>query len=218
MERAAFAAGTGFVGYATEWLSANLDLPVKLVIPDAGTYLGRWAFLTHETNVLSTVYFGWCVYETGFREVPNGESTVQRALFPLAFGLGSFLTTAYYALDHFNPVSVERRAHWRVHGYPYCGLAAHLEHCVALPIVVLYALTWAGPRPSWEDGWRPLLGFMVYYVVLIHLNKCATGQWVYPILDDVTKAAGWVGRSAFFMFLVGATMGLARAGVWLAGG
>ena len=32
-----------------------------------------------------------------------------RCLFPLVFGIGAFLTPAYYLLDHFNPKKIQLR-------------------------------------------------------------------------------------------------------------
>eukprot|EP00622_Pseudochattonella_farcimen_P001124 FR735739.1.p4 GENE.FR735739.1~~FR735739.1.p4 ORF type:complete len:100 (+),score=19.67 FR735739.1:705-1004(+) len=59
---------------------------------------------------------------------------------------------------------------------------------------------------------------MVLYVAGSHVNKAATGAWVYPVIDDVTAAGGPVARSAFFVVLSGITMALGWVGVKLVNG
>ena len=57
---------------------------------------------------------------------------------------------------------------------------------------------------------------MALYLTLTHVNKYATGMWIYPVFDDVTKAARSAGRAAFLVGLCGIIVGLAFVGKWIA--
>eukprot|EP01062_Namystynia_karyoxenos_P070200 TRINITY_DN65591_c0_g1_i1.p3 TRINITY_DN65591_c0_g1~~TRINITY_DN65591_c0_g1_i1.p3 ORF type:complete len:249 (+),score=84.91 TRINITY_DN65591_c0_g1_i1:79-747(+) len=207
-------AGAGLAGFATQLLCHTLDTPPALVCPEASRYLGRFSFLTFQTNVVCTAYFAAAVRALwGGSEL--GTHLWLRRLFPMVFGLGSFLTLAYYALDHFNPVSTQRRAHYKQNGYPLIGMAAHGEHCFALPLVVLQALNWSGPAPSFREGLPYTAGFMAWYLFMTHANRLVTGAWIYPVIDDVEAKGGAVGRCAFFLGLTGACVALSALGTSL---
>ena len=72
-------------------------------------YLGRFTFLTVQSNFILTGYFG---FATACAAVGGGSSSSRKLdafavrTFPLVFSLGAFLTFAYYGLDHFNPAQV----------------------------------------------------------------------------------------------------------------
>ena len=114
-------------------------------------------------------------------------------------GLGTFLTIAYYALDHYNPESIKRRKYWTRHGYPYCGLNGHLVHFGALPLSILHMIS-IRPGPSFDDLWYIAL-YMTFFVCFSVYNRLATGKWQYPILMDVQRSAGFVGCLLFIFFL-----------------
>eukprot|EP00938_MAST-03A_sp_MAST-3A-sp1_P002017 g2017.t1 len=141
------------------------------------------------------LYFACCC----LRDTSPVFKTVAYKGFPLSFGLGTFLTIAYYALDHYNPESIKRRKYWSRHGYPYCGLNGHLVHFGALPLSILHMIS-IRPGPSFDDLWYIAL-YMTFFVCFSVYNRLATGKWQYPILMDVQRSAGFVGCLFFIFFL-----------------
>ena len=57
---------------------------------------------------------------------------------------------------------------------------------------------------------------MALYLTLTHVNKYATGMWIYPVFDDVTKAGGTAGRVAFLIALCSLIVGFAFLAKWIA--
>ena len=90
-------------------------------------------------------------------------------------GLGTFLTIAYYALDHYNPESIKRRKYWTRHGYPYCGLNGHLVHFGALPRFCTW-FPYDPDLPLMIFGTLPCTWHFVCFGVY---NRLATGKWQY---------------------------------------
>ena len=176
---------------------------------------GHFTFLTTQTNLICMLYFACCC----LRDTSPAFKTVAYKGFPLCFGtlsllllftssthiwktntgLGTFLTIAYYALDHYNPESIKRRKYWTRHGYPYCGLNGHLVHFGALPLSILHMIS-IRPGPSFDDLWYIAL-YMTFFVCFSVYNRLATGKWQYPILMDVQRSAGFVGCLLFIFFL-----------------
>ena len=56
-------------------------------------------------------------------------------------------------------------------------------------------------------------GYMGFYLIGTHINKHATGEWVYPICDDITNEHGDLGRNIFFGALVTIISVFAKAGL-----
>eukprot|EP01065_Artemidia_motanka_P053613 TRINITY_DN998_c5_g1_i3.p1 TRINITY_DN998_c5_g1~~TRINITY_DN998_c5_g1_i3.p1 ORF type:complete len:219 (+),score=28.71 TRINITY_DN998_c5_g1_i3:224-880(+) len=208
-------AAVSFAGFATEFVSHCFEIPATKICPDAAKYFDKGVFLTYQTNLMCCAYYAYA-FRQAWMGKPGGHDDVVRKLFPLSFGVGSFVTIAYYALDHWNPVSIQRRRYWEKHGYPSIDLLVHAEHLLALPAVLLQALTWEGPRPSWSEGARHLYRYIAVYVAFIHFNWWLTGAWVYPFIDQITEKAGATGRTAFFAGLMGISAALAKVGVWIA--
>jgi len=143
-----------------------------------------------------------------------GLKTIAVTLYPLAFALGTFLTVAYYGLDHFNLEQAKRRRAWE-RLYPWVHFSAHGEHALALPLTLLYACVGrdrALALPSTGDVALYVGGYMAFYLTLTHVNKWATGMWIYPVFDDVTKAGGATGRVAFLAVLCGVIISFAFVG------
>ena len=128
-----------FVLYSTFYF--NMD--PKLFTPIVTKPFGHLTFLTVQFNILLTVFFLASLCASIFA-VPAQDAWLQR-FFPLAFALGSFLTFAHYALDQFNAVSVHRRQQASHH--PFVQWVAHIEHALALPVVVLCAISLV-PAPA----------------------------------------------------------------------
>ena len=169
--------------------------------PEVTRYLGRFVFLTVQSNWILSAYFLVCVVAIVTRR-PRVEWLCRG--FPLVFALGAFLTVAYYALDHFNPAQVQARKALAGR-YPYIEWSAHGEHALALPSVVLFALfvRVEHAKPSSADVLRAVGYYMAFYLVVTHANKTATGLWQYPILADLTAQGGAALRTVFFAVLIG---------------
>jgi len=186
-----------------------LGVPPQKIQPIATQFLGRWSYLTFQTNVLCTLFYGCVLADI---------EAITTHMYPLAFSLGVFLTLAYYGLDHFNAEQVHRRRVWK-REYPWVQVSAHAEHALALPLTLAYACASRDPAlpvPPTSDITVCVAGYMAFYLILVHANKYATGQWIYPIFDDVTKAGGAAGRVAFILVLCGVIVGLAFVGQWIA--
>eukprot|EP00620_Florenciella_sp_RCC1587_P024657 CAMPEP_0182563960 /NCGR_PEP_ID=MMETSP1324-20130603/6003_1 /TAXON_ID=236786 /ORGANISM="Florenciella sp., Strain RCC1587" /LENGTH=177 /DNA_ID=CAMNT_0024777301 /DNA_START=186 /DNA_END=719 /DNA_ORIENTATION=+ len=136
-------------------------------------------------------------------------------LFPLFFALGVFLTLAYYVLDHPNPKNLDQKNYWFNNGYPYVHYSSHLEHCLALPMVLLHSLTLTSKSgaPSNFDNIMAVGTYMAFYLGGTHVNQYVTGHWVYPICDDITNEHGDMGRNIFFAVLVATNFMFGKIGL-----
>lgn len=117
--------------------AGHLQPPPPAPLAAATKYLGHWCYLTYQTNLLSTLYFGASVVAC---VAPSAElDTALMALYPLFFTLGVFITTAYYALDHTNPTNVRIKSSLQRQGWRWIWVSSHVEHALSLPIAILYA-------------------------------------------------------------------------------
>ena len=132
----------GFAG--AMWSKHQLAAPIHLFDPIASRCLGDFLYLTYHSNLFGVLYFA-AVVANGL--LGAGFDASLWRLFPLAFAFGTFLTAAYYALDHFNVENYRRKEIHR-RAYPHVHLCGHLEHAHALPLVVLYALCGAQHKCS----------------------------------------------------------------------
>lgn len=192
--------------FASHWL----DAPPLLYDPVCPKHLGRCLYLTYHSNVMGLLYFGAATFEGATGAL--GPAALLR-FFPLVFGAEAFMTIAYFALDHGNPENFRRKERNRKK-YPHVHLCSWLQHAHALPLVLLHAYTVELAPPA-ELPLTPALGFMAYYLALVHANWLVTGRWPYAVVDDVERAGGWPARCAFFLALAGAFVGFAAGGVAL---
>ena len=160
----------------------------RLSQPVLAGVLGRFTFLTFQTNVLCCVYYALAV-ASALGVGPPLDGLLARA-FPVAFTLGAFLTPGYYGLDHFNVQKKMLRKQWIERGYPYVTLGAHLTHGHSLPAALIAVLTVETPHAA-EDVLMGVGGFTGYYICLIFANKMMTGEYVYPFLTDAQAKRGF---------------------------
>ncbi|KAL1526831.1 hypothetical protein AB1Y20_015523 [Prymnesium parvum] len=197
------------------WAQHTLALPPKVIDPQMTKYLGRWIFLTYQSNVVAFAYFVACVFDT---QVANGAYQQELiALFPLVFALGCFLTLAHYSLNHFNPEQ-RRRLEQHRSKYPYVFVSSHISHGHALPLVAWYAFTVPVDAasvvlPSGYSASRPVILYAVFYAVLSHANYFATGLWPYPIIEQVSRHGGVAMRCVFFVLLALGFVALSSVGL-----
>lgn len=225
-----------FAAFLTQLLAGPLfGVPPTQYAPEATQLLGRASYLTIHTNFLNTIYFGVYFWYTMF-----GSETLIKwisRLFPLSFGLGMFVTLAYYLLDHFEESNVVRKNNFMENGYPYVWLGAHLEHAMGLPISLLHALTLpiyrsapVEPSSQYElrmkgrksfvaptelDVWLYSGGYFVFYALLTELNRSATGHWIYPIFDHIHTFGGEAGKNVFVLALGLVVVFFAHVGKWI---
>jgi hypothetical protein len=137
---------------------------------------------------------------------------------PLFFALGTFLSLSYYALDHNNPENRRRKERVKAM-YPYVHWCSHLEHGHALPLLLLHTATMDLPSssilPTAADACSSIGPYILFYVVVVHVNQAATGMWPYAVIDDVTRLGGAILRSIFFAFLAALFVALGVGGVAL---
>ena len=184
----------------------------------AGRYVGRWIFLTTQTNLLGSVYYGLWVASPLI-----GSAALDAALrrwFAPMWALGAFLTLAYYGLDHFNPKNAAMRSPDHPLYHPWRNASNHAKHICGLPAVTLHAVCarWvAGPgAPAWTtrtDALQCLGGYLAAYIAFCHVNFMATRAWPYPLLDDATRVGGAALRTLVLFVLVIVLEGLAMIGV-----
>ena len=210
-------AAAGFVGFYAALLAAHMwAAPPQLFDPQAAKYLGRWLYLTYQSNVICCVYFGVALFDATLGG--GAWSAPLMRFFPLVFSLGGFLSLAYYSLDHFNPENVRRKERCRSE-YPYVHWCSHIEHGHAAPLVLLHAALLECPQrvalPTSYDVHFFVSVFILFYVVLVHANHFCTGRWPYAIIDDVTRIGGTALRIFFFVVLACAFVALGLGGAEL---
>jgi len=192
----------------------NLALPPRINGPKLTAYTGRYTYLTVQTNIILLVYYAVTTM-TSILETRVIDGTLI-ALYPLVFALGSFVTIAYYLLDHWNPEQIKKRITWAKRGYNFLEFDSHLEHGFAFPGVVLYqyamVTTASSYRPSYSDVVMFVGGYMLFFLAFTHVIKHLTGVWVYPIIEDVSRFGGIAGRWALFATLMLVFMGLGSLG------
>jgi len=213
----------GLTGFGTEFIcSFFLSYPPGLwtwtkskLRPELTRYCGKLIYLTLQTNLIGAVYYTLrvCAVTFGFA----GLHQLLVRMFPLIFALGTFLTAAYYGLDHFNPEQVKARKQIAEEGYPAIHVLCHLEHVLALPVVVVDALTLSVGDGALHglDNLVFVGGYIGFYLILVHVNMLATGEWPYPIIDAIEKSFGLLGRCSFFGVLTLILLGFSYMGTWL---
>mmetsp|Transcript_20860 Transcript_20860/g.37169 ORF Transcript_20860/g.37169 Transcript_20860/m.37169 type:complete len:215 (-) Transcript_20860:259-903(-) len=183
-----------------------LGVPPQKFMPEATRYLGRFMFLTFQSNCILTLYYSVALLACIISS-PQLDTVIMKG-YPLAFALALFLTSAYYGLDHFNPEQIKRRK-VLVKSYPYIHYDVHFQHGLAAPFMLFYTfcISPLAYRPS-ANWW--VLGYLMYYLFQTHVNKFVTGFWPYPIIDDLERAGGAFARNAFFVTLTLIFVGLGR--------
>lgn len=199
-----------FCGFALSiWSDRFLNPPPHLVRPVLTRYLGRYVFLTVQTNLLCCAYCFGCVVAALLAEAPVLDDTIVRA-FPCVFMTATFLTPAYYVLDHRNPES--RRMRKRMaEEYPHVELAMHLQHAHATPLALLLAASLT-VAPANLDVLHSCGGFIFFYLFTSTLNRAATGEWMYPFLDEIERSRGRGGVAATLALIMSVGAGLGGLG------
>ena len=207
------AASIGLVGHGLAVYGKHINVPDALANPAPTRILGRFVWLTVQTNTICTVYFAVavssCLWES------EALSTIVTTFYPLAFALGFVLSMLYYGLDHFNPDNIKSRKHWTENGYPQIRICCHLEHGSSTPVALLFAFTLKlpfGPAPSVQ----PVLAFLCWYICMSLANHAATGAWQYTIIREAKEGAGWIGVILFFALIAGIVVASAFLGLWIA--
>ena len=197
----------GFAAHATALWVERLQIPGHLQT-EAVKYLGRLVWLTFQTNLLCACYYGIGVASHAF---PALDAYVVQ-LFPLAFCLGFALSLLYYGLDHFNPSNIKKRKYYSAKGYPHCEIASHLQHGSGTPMALLHAMT---SSFTTSDPAVRVIAFMLWYILMTLANKCATGHWQYPILNDAQRVGGVLGIATFFCVISSVCVGFSYLGNWI---
>jgi len=182
--------------------------PPSLTQPVVSRYLGRLTFLTNQTNLICFLYY--------LASVMNALAVVDLdaflvGWFPLIFSLGLFLTPAYYGLDHFNKKKIEIRQLWARKGYPHITFGSNLIHGLSLPTTLL-AVLFFGTAPTTKQVLSAEL-YIFFYLVLIIVNRLATGEYVYPFIADAQRKMGLMGPVLVLgvLFSIGVSFGFLGA-------
>ena len=183
-----------------------LTVPPSLKCPAATKILGRYTYLTVQSNVLCFCYHAL--------RLVAPQSFVAVHGYPLAFALGFTLTVLYYGLNYFMAARVADDKLWKSKGYEWLPLACHLEHGMALPLALLDALYGghAGTTTS-ADVVVWISAYVAAYLSFTWFNKSVGGVWVYPIFDAFEAKLG--GSMGFWM--LGGPVALAYVGVGFLG-
>ena len=208
----------GFLGFNVALFAHHcLAAPPTLFDPQCSKVFGRWLYLTYQSNMIGTVYYGLSLVEAVLG-APSPLKAWLIRLFPLAFATGTFLTLAYYALDHFNPENFRRKERHKA-AYPYIHWCSHLEHGHALPLIFLHGAVMELPPsvalPTSGVVFMTVGGYLIWYLIFVHVNHYLTGLWPYAVIDDVTRLGGAALRCVFFAGLTGLFIALGVAGAAL---
>mmetsp|Transcript_18341 Transcript_18341/g.33239 ORF Transcript_18341/g.33239 Transcript_18341/m.33239 type:complete len:225 (+) Transcript_18341:43-717(+) len=211
----------GFLGFGTQFFTSYfLQYPPGPLAwtssptrPALTKYTGKLILLTMQTNLFGALYYSLRV-AASLDMLKSWQPTLA-LLFPSIFGLGAFLTSGYYGLDHFNAEGAKIRKRIEERGYPAVHYLCHLDHCLSLPVVLVDALS--GSVPAYDEtalvgGVTCLAIYMVLYVACAQANWKATGEWPYAIVDDVQANGGTVGRYIFFGVIIGIVVSLGALG------
>ena len=198
-----------FAGFSVAIFSAHfLAAGPRFFDPQCTKYLSRGIYLTYWSNLTGVAYYG--------SHIAGVDRQLLLRLFPMMFAAGCFLTVVYYILDFPNAESRRKKERCRAQ-FPYIFWNDHLAHGHALPLVLLHAMTLQAPAglqlPTIADATFFVGVFAGCYLVAVHVNHWLTGAWPYPIIDEITRAGGVLGRCGFFAALLAALIGLARLGV-----
>ena len=220
---------SSWLGFTVALMSCHmLAAPPQLFDPQASKLLGRWLYLTYQSNVLCTLYFSANLVDGVLLDGLYHQQLVMmckptltamhcdsRSHFnidvlmpavPLCFALGTFLTLSYYALDHSNPENYRRKERCKPM-YPYVHWCSHLEHGHALPIVMLHTATMSLPSgvvlPTAADACRYIGPYILFYVVVVHVNRAATGSTHAPLArSDRMRPSAWKVPAVFDVVLL----------------
>jgi len=187
-----------------------------VALPPASTksrcrVFGHYTFLTSQSNLILLAYHGL--------RLVAPESWLATHAFPLAFALGFGLTIMYYALCHFLEEKAREDKLWIEKGYTLIPIANHLEHGFALPLAVIDALFGGhAGETTFADTRLFVVGYIIFYLILILVNKKLTHEWVYPIFGVAEEKLGQpVGFLVLIVPIVLVYLSLAVLGQRLAG-
>ena len=184
-------------------------------------YTGRWSFLTFHSNFLNFVYWLLLLLTCISKKRITSLEKFCIQIYPLMFTLGVFICVGYYALDHFNPVNMSRKIMLQQTKYPMIFYSSHCEHGHALPAALLLAFNLRKNDdlfkniPTVSDVFYMVGGYIIFYLIEVHWIYYNTGEWVYPVIKDVTMQGGDIARIAFLGILTGINILLGLAGLVL---
>ena len=168
------------------WAHLYLTVPPSLKCPAKTKLLGRYTFLTIQSNVLCTCYHAL--------RLVAPHSLIAAHGYPLAFALGFNLSVLYYGLNYFMAARVAEDKLWISKGWRWLPLANHLEHGMALPLALLDAL-YGGHAGTTTNAdvvvW--ISAYVAAYLAFTLVNKRVGGHWVYPIFDELEATLGSMG-------------------------
>ncbi|CAK1549624.1 unnamed protein product [Leptosia nina] len=178
------------------WYDQNyVDVPFKAGL-DLYPFRGRVLFLTLWNFVLQAIYM-WIAFANdvfGTNDpVPKNPPTIRKikdTLFALAFPMGVYVSVAFwgvYAVDKdlIFPPPVEK-------AYP--PWINHPLHTFVSIFMIIEMLTSDVTYPSRKVGLAITNTFIFSYLGFLFLVNSQTGEWVYPVLDEMN----WPER-IFFM-------------------
>jgi len=188
------------------WAAEPKDFAPKLTV-----YTGRLSFLTYHSNVLNFLY--WCLIVIVcfvLSKTNKYKSILERwivKLFPLMFTLASFISLGYYALDHFNPINMSKKNALSRGKYPMIWASSHCEHAHGIIAAILMALFMKrlpySNEPTVNDCLYQVPSYIFFYLIEVHWIYYNTGEWVYPVLKDVTLQGGALARILLMITLAG---------------
>lgn len=127
----------------------------------------------------------------------------------LAFPLANFVALTFWGLYF-----VDRELIFPKALDPYFpSWLNHIMHTNIAVFILIELLMSFRKYPSRKQGIGILTGFMVVYLVWIHIIYSYTGMWVYPILEVLNFPL----RVVFFVILLGLTISLYIVGERLNG-
>ncbi len=201
--------------------SVNWAAKPKDFAPVLTQYTGRWSFLTFHSNFLNFLYWWILLFVSIKKKKFKKIEKFCIYIYPLMFTLGVFICVGYYTLDHFNPVNMSRKIMLQQTKYPMIFYSSHCEHGHALPLSLLLAFNLKKNDsnlkniPDVSNVIYMVGGYVIFYLIEVHWIYYNTGEWVYPIIKDITMQGGDMARIIFLGILTGINILLGLIGLVL---
>jgi hypothetical protein len=155
--------------------------------------IGRWVFLTRQTLCLQAIHAVVSLFDrTQFPSLVRGT----HAFAVLIGGMGIFVTSQYFMLVANHPDFLLACKKWRDRGVAFrvlmhflhipCGLLTFLDLGVINDRRLLLAQTLPFKSIS-----LIFLGYVIFYVLLVHVNHAFTRQWPYGFMKELTTPLKW---------------------------
>lgn len=169
--------------------------------------------LIYCSQVLQTVFFSICILNDliGSNEIQKKVPLIRRikdTIFTsLAFPLSMFVGLTFWGL-----YAIDRELVFPRSLDPFFPVwLNHVMHTNIMIFILIEMLTSFRVYPTQKKGLSVLIGFMLCYLVWMHVVYFKTDVWVYPVMAVLNTPL----RICFFLVLLGLSVALYKLGDFL---